>query len=477
MNSIATSSLFLLCLFFLFLSACGGGNNNTPGELTPQNKPQSLILTLDDDIYAPRISSNNLHMAVATWRQNDSVRDRLAVYANVFDGTSWGDNTLIDASSEQDATLIQTAINSSGQAIVSWVQWDSVNTRYNIWANLYTPSTGWLSAPQQINISTEGVTLHPNVAINDSGNAIAIWSSTQTNINRSQIFVRHYVSGSWSGTETQIGLGEAYTPQPQIQLNNDNTALAVWDQRSNGWVNIYNNTFNGTTWAVASTIENNSNGDASAPQIAANSLGNVHVIWHQPDGENKQIWHNHYTHETGLWSTAQRVDAEDEESDARFPMIALDDTDNALAVWLQPDPEEEKESIWSNHFSVTDGWGEATLIEANDTNHAYAPQVIYTQSGQGLASWIQMPKDLQDNKIMINRFNPDSNTWAENEIFCHPQNHFTQAPQLSNNSSKYALAAWEYSGNQDYDCDTQVDEDDKQTTPDTPNHITIDWIQ
>ena len=100
------------------------------------------------------------------------------------------------------------------------------------------------------------------------------------------------------GTATLIetdNSGNAFNPQ--IAIDGSGNALAVWQQfdglRNNIWSNRYTA---GTTnsWSTPTLIETDNTGGAFDPQIAINASGNAVAVWTQSDGTRYNIWSNRY---------------------------------------------------------------------------------------------------------------------------------------------------------------------------------------
>jgi hypothetical protein len=113
-----------------------------------------------------------------------------------------------------------------------------------------------------------------STAITDlSGNALATnydWSFTTAD-------------GAW-GEPALLELDNTgSTSSPQIAINGSGNANAVWVQSGTGSLNsIWGNSFNGTTWGTAELLERE-DGMASSPQVATDSSGNAVAVWSQRD--------------------------------------------------------------------------------------------------------------------------------------------------------------------------------------------------
>ena len=83
----------------------------------------------------------------------------------------WGTPELIETDNSGNAFRPQVGVDGSGNAVAVWYQHDG--TRYNIWSNRYVAGTGWGTA--QLIETDSGDAEVPQVGIDGSGNAVAVW--------------------------------------------------------------------------------------------------------------------------------------------------------------------------------------------------------------------------------------------------------------------------------------------------------------
>jgi len=149
-------------------------------------------------------------------------------------------------------------------------------------------------------------------------------------------------------------------------------AVAVWPQGDGIVDTIWANTYNPVTgWGSARYMETNRRGDARSPQVAVDPSGNAVVVWFEHDGTRYNIWSNTYTAGTG-WGNATLIETNDTGS-AAYPQVAVDPSGNAVAVWYQKDG--TRYNIWANSYTAGTGWGTAEQIETDDAGYAKKPQV------------------------------------------------------------------------------------------------------
>jgi hypothetical protein len=84
----------------------------------------------------------------------------------------WGSAQFAETDNTGDAFRPEVAVDPSGNALAVWEQFDG--TRGNIWANRFTPATGWGTA-QLLETDNTREAVSPRVAVDSSGNALAVW--------------------------------------------------------------------------------------------------------------------------------------------------------------------------------------------------------------------------------------------------------------------------------------------------------------
>ncbi|NNK07183.1 MAG: Ig-like domain-containing protein [Myxococcales bacterium] len=151
----------------------------------------------------------------------------------------WGEPVLIEIRNAGSARFPRVALDPNGNAVAVWAQWDG--TRRNIWANRFTPSAGW-GVAEPIETDNVGDAFSPQVALDPNGNAVAVW--------------RQY----------------------------DGTRFNIWANRFKP----------AAGWGVAEPIETDDAGDASSPQVGVDPNGNAVAVWNQDDGTRDNIWANRF---------------------------------------------------------------------------------------------------------------------------------------------------------------------------------------
>lgn len=203
-----------------------------------------LVATGDaDNATRPQIAMDSNGNAIAVWRELSALGAKVSVYASRYTAStdSWGTEELLESSDDGHAFDPQIAIDDDGNGVAVWWQFDSANIRH-IYTNRYTPGAGW-GTEERIESSDDENANYPQIAIDDEGNVIAVWSQSDS-ANSNLLYANRYTAntGSW-GTEAPIGNGNGNVIQAQIAIDGDGNAMAVWRQSDGTHQSIYANRF------------------------------------------------------------------------------------------------------------------------------------------------------------------------------------------------------------------------------------------
>jgi hypothetical protein len=296
-----------------------------------------LIETGSGNADSPQVAMDNIGNAVAVWRQYDGAH--YSIYTNRYSVGAWGTAKLLETSNG-DAQTPQIAMDDLGNAIAVWVQLDNVY-RLSIYASNYTSALGW--GPIKLLETSNVDASSPQVTMDGNGNAMTVWEQAGS-IYANSYSPRFYppsgigYGGTW-GTAKLVEVSTDWAIRPQIAMDKNGIAIAVWAQAGN----LYANRYYAGAWGTAKLLETSS-GWAMNPQIAMDNNGNAVAIWAQAGS----IYANQYS--LGAWGTAKLL--ETGAKDAFVPQVAMDGYGNALTVWQQNDG-----SHLSIYYNIFEGGG------------------------------------------------------------------------------------------------------------------------
>jgi len=395
----------------------------------------------NDDAALPKLSMDVSGNGLAVWMQGDDI------WANRYSGVNdtWGTAIRIETGNER-AHSPKIGTDSHGNALAVWVQ--SHDSEFSIWANRFSVDNGsWGEAVLIEQIANDAI--HPEIAVDSSGNALAVWSQQNDAGAAYNIRGNRYSANnnSWSGAETiEDSAGDA--KYPKVAVDDNGNAVAVWHEREGLEYSI---------WANRYDVSNNSWGGAEGigsdygvprpsgssifrieftPDISVDGNGNALTVWSQTDGTQDNIWASRFSVANDNWGTATMI--EHDVGDARRPAISVDRNGNALAIWYQSDS--SLDTTRFNRYSIIDSsWGTAALIET-DAGHAYSHQITHDNSGNALAVWQEA--DGAVFSIRTSRYNANQSSW-EASVLIEAEAGGAEKPQIAIDGSGNALAIWE----------------------------------
>lgn len=239
-----------------------------------------------------------------------------------------------------------------GNAVAVWEQFDG--THYSIWGNDRAPVRGWGRAIQIVT-DASGHAYNPQMARNEQGSAMAVWVQSNDADKTYNIWSSRYEPGTGWGRATLVetdDAGPAYAPR--IAIDGSGNAIAVWQQSDGKRVNIRANRFvAGVGWGSARRIETG-HSNAGEPVVAMDVQGHALVVWHRFDGKRGQLWFNRYV-AGGAWGQASLMDSRP--GYAHSPMVTMDAAGHATLVWKQSDGLIAR--TWVKHYRVSEGWSTA----------------------------------------------------------------------------------------------------------------------
>ncbi|UCG68635.1 MAG: hypothetical protein JSV09_12630 [Thermoplasmata archaeon] len=331
------------------------------------------------DAYFPDIAINDNGDAIVVYRQDDGAR--FNIWANHYTkGQGWGDPQLIEFNDAGHANDPHVAMNNEGDAMAVWV---SPGSPDNVSASNYTKGGGW--SPEEI-IESEDTydASKTNVAMDENGNAVAIMRIYDGS--RYNLYANNFTKGvGWDSAD----LIEDYDIDSvfffDLAMDDNGNAIVVWEEWDSG-LSIYNVSWNrfeiGTGWGKPSLLEDY-DGTSTDSDIAVNSFGNAIAIWKQWEGGQNNLYARRYTMGSG-WGLPMRIGYTESVSVSHVD-VTLSDNGDAIAVWSQNDG--FRNNIHSNRSTIESGWGTTTLVETNNVGGAMLPVMASDAEGNAIAIW------------------------------------------------------------------------------------------
>jgi hypothetical protein len=360
---------------------------------------------------SPAIAVDPSGNAYAVWK--DSRNGNPDIYSAVRPaGGMWEANVRVDDDTSGTASQINSAIavDASGNTYAVWE--DTRNGDEDIYF-AYRPAGGNWSANVKVNDDT-GVARQwiPDIAVDSSGNAYAVWMD-ERNGDGDIYFVYRPAGGSW-GTNVKVNddTGTAWQGSPDIAVDVGGNAYAVWTDGRSGNDDIY---FSyrpvGGLWG-ANVQVSDAPGTVQQffPVIAVDASGNAYTVWEYDPNGSRDIYFAYRAAISMTWSADVKVHDDPDTAYQGSPAVAVDASGNAYAVWY--DGRNSDSDIYFSYRPVGGNWG--TNVRVNNDSHTawqYNPVVAVDASGNAYAVWTDSRNGNYD---IYFAYRPAGGSWGTN---------------------------------------------------------------
>jgi Bacterial Ig domain len=238
----------------------------------------------------PSLALDSSGNPVVAWTERDGTFTN--IYLKRWTGTAWilvgnGLLNLINNQSFSDASL---ALDSSGNPVVAWSENDG--TSINVYVKRWN-GTAWVFVGNGfLDVSTNTTAYQPSLVLDSSGNPVVSWSEFDgASFN---IYIKRWNGTNWFA----VGNGfldvntNRYATDPSLVLDSSGNPVVAWQEFDGNFYNIYVKRWSGTTWAAVGNgpLDVNVNQYSEHPSLGLDSSGNPMVAWRESDGASENIY-------------------------------------------------------------------------------------------------------------------------------------------------------------------------------------------
>ena len=290
---------------------------------------------------------------------------------------AWSAPTSLSPSG-RDAQVPRIAVNDRGDAVAVWA---SVGLTGWTVQGAYRPAGGtWqAAAPPQ---TAQAGTAATDVVIDADGRAVVVWAATSGTGWRVQSSSRS-PDGSWTKVTGISGLDATGQITPELALEGSGDVLAVWSRTINAKSVIEAATLSAVkrTWSAAAQLFKVTR-DALAPSVTVNRRGDGLIVWTSSDRNGLSVVAS-YRRAGKPWGQPQPVSGT--AAGSLTPRAALDARGDALAVWTQSTAGFSR--VQAASFAAAGSTWSAARVLSKMGADALTPQVVLDDAGDGAVAW------------------------------------------------------------------------------------------
>ncbi len=370
---------------------------------------------------ANEVSVNASGDAVSVWQRTDGSTFRIEGSFLPFVGSWTMPSTLSVVG--QNAFVPQVAIDPSDHSVAVWIRFDGSN--YVVQSSTSAFGGAW-SSP--INVSASGSNADmPQVAVDPSGNAVAIWTKIIGGFAVVQGATLGFGNSSWSSPVNLSALGQN-AQDTSIGVDAAGNAVALWARfdGSNYIVQSATLPFGGS-WT--SPVDISAPGqDAITCHVAVDPSGNAISVWARFSGVNS-IVQSATLPFGGSWTSP--VDLSAAGGDAQDPHLAVDPNGNAVAVWSRNNG--SNTIVQATYLPFGGSWGVPVDLSATGQN-AFQAYVALDAAGNATATWSR-------NSIIQVSMLPVGWNWTL-PVDISTVSELSEGPRIGISANGYAVITW-----------------------------------
>lgn len=436
----AALALLLVAAAALLVLSCGdrdsGGARAWGVAVALDNSPGPSFL--------PDVATDHHGAAVAAWFQRDS-SEITGVWASRYvPGSGWTPSEPV-GTDNAISTGCRVAMDADGNAFVVWIRFAPRPGQYtNVWAARYKAGSGW-GAPVRIGSDAGSTTSAPVLAASPGGDAVVAWIRMDADTSRSTVWSARYRPGTgWCAAE-RVGPADGGSSGPEVAIDGSGNAVAVWSQRElspnpgmPGGMRVWSNRCaSGGGWGDPEPIEAEGAYIASSPKVSFDGRGVAVAAWNRVEWIDNgfHVWTNRYTPGVG-WGDAVRIGSGNY-SDMR-PSVAAASGGEAMILWESwlGSPGE----LWATRCTADAGWEAAQYVGCDNGVHVLSSAIGMDGSGNAVAAWSEDSWPAET--VRVARYIPGAG-WESPSPIDAGEGFYKRRLRLSVGAGGDAFAVWE----------------------------------
>ncbi|MCK4444513.1 MAG: hypothetical protein KAW09_08215, partial [Thermoplasmata archaeon] len=328
--------------------------------------------------------------------------------------TDWGSIVLItdDEANDDYSYNPQIASDKFGNIHVVWddrSDLDDGGANYDVFYKKWDALTGTWGERRLLSAKNDNSSTAPRIASDSNGNIHVVWRDN--NFSAKFPYDSTVKHGIWNVNTKQweihdFDINEITAEFRVLSITADaKSNIHLVTDGGHGEQQLYYTFWDGAsrTWSSPSEILNRFNG-AHRPDIAVDSIGNVHVVYDDIVDENGQIadfdiWYTRMDKTTGQWDTPKQMNDDGSDfSNAYTPSIAIDRFDNVHVVWNDHNwtysaTGQDTEIFFRRYDASGGAWSEMTVVSddhANNTKPSCGEVVAVDSAGNAHIIWTDL---------------------------------------------------------------------------------------
>lgn len=391
-----TVSQACLALLVLWLVGCA---SDAPPEPGPQIQVNTRLSGAQE---APDVALNQARQSIVVWKTYLKTGQQSGIYAQRYgpEGQPLGNVIQAHTGTHNSYGEPAVAMNESGQFAFAWYAFDSERKHWNVYARLFNAEAQPEDDAFRVNTYTKSSQERPQIAMNDDGEFVVVWSSYGQDGDGAGIFAQRYDRyGFGQGENFQVNTHTARSQdQPDLAMDSTGNFVVVWESEAQDGDGdgIFAQRYSVTGEKQGAEFQVNSytSDDQDHPAIAMNAQGDFVVVW-ESDGQNEKedIWGRRFDRDAAPQGPEFQGNTFTK-SNQLTPAVAMADNGLFTVAWASF----RQDAYWSHLYGQNfNAQGEALgpefkLQDENEKVSHSAPALAMNAQGEYLTVWESDPE-------------------------------------------------------------------------------------
>ena len=341
------------------------------------------------------VSMNANGTFVVTWTNKDATTDSADVYAKLYnaDGTPKGDELLVNSYTGDDQRNPSVAINSADGFVVTWSSRNQDGDGWGVFGKQFDSSGEAVGSEFQINSNSVGDQMYSRVATDASGNFTVIWQSQNQDGDGWGIFGQQFnSSGNRVGSEFQVNATSAGDQlNPNIAMNAAGNFVVSWSSNDgDGW-GVYAQRFNADGTAVGGEflVNATTTGNQDVSAVAMDDSGAFLITWSSYNQDAPNTWGIYsqaYAEDGTPFGAETRVNTTTE-GDQTNASVAFLNSDTYAVVWSGNGVDNDSgvfEAVCDTRLLASENLATVNTVPGPQSDNANTPLVFSTANGNAI---------------------------------------------------------------------------------------------
>jgi len=329
-----------------------------------------------------------------------------------------GEEFQVNTHTKREQNLPCVAMDEKGNFVVAWSSRNQDGSGYGVFAQRYDQYGKPAGEEFQVNTYFKGRQEAPSIAMNRKGNFVATWTCFGQDGSNYGIFAQRYNGkGETLGNEFQVNTyTEMFQMNSCITMNERGNFVAVWsssDQDGSGY-GVFAQRFNknGTTLGPEFQVNTYTMQNQESPCVAMNKKGNFVIAWisYEQDGSGRGVFAQRYDKSGMPVGPEFQVNTYAYEHQSN-PCIAMDRKGNFVVAWISWKQNFSQYGVYAQRFKKN---GEPVGPEFQVNTYTIGiknwPAIAMNRKGNFVITWTSWAQDGSDHGVFAQRFNKNGKT-------------------------------------------------------------------